>query len=555
MLHAEWIEYLKRENKSKNFDQIKNYYMRRNLRRFIQIDRNILEQKQSEFQIVHSDEEFNEKCRQNPQNKTLHYFKSEGKNLLWQKSNGPTSSLREYLVQNYEESIDEEEILLKNNEKILIISAEPGMGKSLILDNLTQKSSAENFFLKINLNTCKNALSDMEQLKNSNDLIAYVLETLLSKKNPQEMESLKRLASEEKLILMFDGLDEVNDYKEQVIHLIDAINNSNYSVKKILITTRNHLRVELEDHFKTFSFSLNNFNQEDQKSFLYKYWRSLKWKHHERATSAKLKQSAQDLITQINSIISANINKLIGIPLQTKMLADIYVGKKEEDLSRIELANVAVLYHHFLETKIRIQYEEKSGVKIEQMPKKVKQLFEQAKTHFYLDHTRMASKLLCTLNTNNFNDEIRDLEEMEAILEYGVIVAFTPNKTPTFLHQSFAEFFLAKSCLQKLIDKNSNGDKELEQILRYHRHFLVRKFLNDLIENYLNPSEKNERQETSENKEDFRHEIENCCRENLVFLLKYLIEEKGAIASLELNLAILKSSHRKWTQRYICIFN
>jgi hypothetical protein len=69
----------------------------------------------------------------------------------------------------------------------------------------------------------------------------------------------------------------------------------------------------------------------------------------------------------------------------------------------------------------------------------------------------------------------------EEILEYGVIVAFSTNKTPTFLHQSFAEFFLAKSSWQKLLEQNKEIDKELEQILRDSRHFLVRKFLNDLI--------------------------------------------------------------------------
>jgi hypothetical protein len=42
---------------------------------------------------------------------------------------------------------------------------------------------------------------------------------------------------------MFDGLDEVNDYKQQVIHLIDALNRD-CILKKILITTRNHLKKE-----------------------------------------------------------------------------------------------------------------------------------------------------------------------------------------------------------------------------------------------------------------------------------------------------------------------
>ena len=66
---------------------------------------------------------------------------------------------------------------------------------------------------------------------------------------------------------MFDGLDEVTDYKEQVIDLIDALIKA-IRIKKILITTRNHLREELEDNFRTFAFDLNNFDDDDdQRNF------------------------------------------------------------------------------------------------------------------------------------------------------------------------------------------------------------------------------------------------------------------------------------------------
>ena len=55
---------------------------------------------------------------------------------------------------------------------------------------------------------------------------------------------------------MFDGVDEVVDYKEQVKLLIKLLRES-CKFKMILITTRNHLRSELEDFFHTISFSLN----------------------------------------------------------------------------------------------------------------------------------------------------------------------------------------------------------------------------------------------------------------------------------------------------------
>jgi len=130
------------------------------------------------------------------------------------------------------------------------------------------------------------------------------------------------------------------------------------------------LREKLEDHFGTFSFNLNNFESEDQKNFLAKYWRSLN--HQESAN--KLMQSAEDLIGRIKSISSQNLNQLIGIPLQTKMLADVYYGKvkNREDFSNLFLTNIAELYNEFIETKIKIQFERtNNNIEIEQLSKPI----------------------------------------------------------------------------------------------------------------------------------------------------------------------------------------
>jgi ankyrin repeat protein len=526
MFHKEWIEYLKRKNETSN--NFKNYYMSRKLRRFIQIDRKLLETKKEDdqFIIVHTKEEFTEKCSQKLKN--VHYLIQDQSNpnhhFLWQNSNGPISTLKKYVIINKEceELIDEEEIFHKNNEKVLIISAEPGMGKSLILDNFTQNSSAENFFIKIILNTCKETLSNTNFKENlPKDLIEFVLKSLLNKTNELEISLLKHLAKEEKLILMFDGLDEVNDYKEQVIQLIDVLEKDT-RIKRILITTRNQLREELEDHFGTFSFNLNNFDEEDQKNFLHKYWGNLNLQQKEsRATNInKLKQSAEDLIERIKSISSQSLNELIGIPLQTKMLADIYFEKvkDEEEFSQINLTNIADLYNQFIESKIKIKYK-KIGIKIEND----EELFEEQKEKFYANHIKLSSSILFENKNKKLDDDFKEKDE-KRIMKDGIVVAFT-NKTPTFLHQSFAEFFLAKSCLQKIKEKTRiKDDKELEQILRDKRHFLIRKFLNDLI---MGISEYQKEQQ-KEAKEDLKQEIENCCRENLVFLLKYLIEDQGA---------------------------
>jgi ankyrin repeat protein len=510
--------------------------MPRKLRRYIQIDRKMLEERKAvrkfknnkhphDFIIAHSEEEFNAKCRENTEKIIVHYLIPKQNNLLWQKSSGPTSTLIEFTIRKdgEEESIEETEIFHKSTEKVLIISTEPGMGKSLILDHFTQNSSAENFFLKITLNTCTEALSDLKlqkiKIKNSDDLMDFVLKSLLQKREDQEIERLKNFALEGKLIFMFDGFDEVNDYKEQVLQLIAALDKDN-RIKKILITTRNHLKEDLEDHFRTFSYNLNNFSDEDQKSFLFKYWRNSNFKRHERATSAKLKQSADDLITKIKSILSANINQLIGIPLQTKMMADIFIDR-EKDFSKIEITNFAELYHHFLETMVEVNFVNRKKID----PNKNQGLYKREKNAFYLDHIRLSYRLLFENSNDTSEEEFSDEEKRQEILEYGVVVAFTESKiVPTFLHQSFAEFFLAKSSFTKIEQNKDENDQELEQILRDERHFLIRKFLNDLME-------KNEPKETKpkeENKKDFNEEMKNCCRENLFSLLKYFSEQKGA---------------------------
>jgi hypothetical protein len=69
--------------------------------------------------------------------------------------------------------------------------------------------------------------------------------------------------------------------------------------------------------------------------------------------------------------LTSEICNLIGIPLQTKMLADVYFeelysGKEDkEEGTRVEITNIAELYQQFVETKIKIQFKEKWQIKIE----------------------------------------------------------------------------------------------------------------------------------------------------------------------------------------------
>ena len=217
--------------------ELVDYYIRRKLKRFNQIDRKIL--KNENFLIAHTEEDFNIKCQVQPNNKRIHFLKDEKETqfLIWQKSNGSISDLNEFLIkrENFCLSVDENQFL-NENEIILLISADPGMGKSTILDNLILNSDSETFFIKIVLNAFTKTLKEIKESKiklHIQDILDIIIKANLPNSHELEITFLKKLAKERKLILMFDGVDEVSDYKEQVKSLIKRLNET-YYLKKIV---------------------------------------------------------------------------------------------------------------------------------------------------------------------------------------------------------------------------------------------------------------------------------------------------------------------------------
>ena len=410
MLHKEYIKYLKRETKS-NFEESKNYYIKRKLKRFIQIDKKIFdyvkideEKKKKNFIIVHSEDDFNLKCQENNDKKGIHLLKlvNDNQNLIWQKSRGPISDLNKFIINKDESCLSiEEDNIIDHKESVLIISAEPGMGKSLILDKLVFDSNSEVFCFKIVLNNLTNILDDLKEKKlnlevKKEKILDFIFTSVLEKQNELEISLLKHLAQEQKLILMFDGVDEVMDYKEQVKQLIKLLRDL-FQLKMILITTRNHLRTELEDFFNTISFSLNRIDAQEQTSFLYNYWYNLeknKLKNN-RITDIiyleHLQLSAKDLVEKVRSSLNSKISEIIGIPLQTKMIGDIYFDKldSKEDFSEIELSNIADLYEKFVEKKFNIQFEGKNQID----KNKNEELYKREETYFKVIHIYLSSIL------------------------------------------------------------------------------------------------------------------------------------------------------------------
>jgi len=68
---------------------------------------------------------------------------------------------------------------------------------------------------------------------------------------------------------MLDGFDEISPlYKQTVLDLLQALRQT--AVEQLLVTTRQHLREELEDNQQQLSYTLESFTEENQVEYLKK---------------------------------------------------------------------------------------------------------------------------------------------------------------------------------------------------------------------------------------------------------------------------------------------
>jgi hypothetical protein len=312
---------LRIENDEEELNDENDIYIERTFYRFIKIDNKILEENRNDilaildspklnkadlkyikFGDLNSDkllldetkiiilsgndktskDEFESLCKNSRfKKKNLHLLKYvESGELIWLKSFGNAELIRKHkLNSTIPKYLLEEEYFYNINEideQVIVISDEAGMGKSTFMTNLCRNLKIianDSFVLKIDLNKYFKELKDYkikQKEKKSKRSIDFLCNLNLFKTD-LEMQIFKNLTNNEiLLIILFDGLDEISPlYKEVVLDIVDDLKLMN---AKIVITTRPHLKEELESHYGVISYQMTKFDYENQKNYLMKYW-------------------------------------------------------------------------------------------------------------------------------------------------------------------------------------------------------------------------------------------------------------------------------------------
>lgn len=415
---------------------------------------------------------------------------------------GCISKLKSMLWKGRECRILETEIgIYGRHERICVISAAPGMGKSETLKKLMESSKADCnkttmnvFIVWLNLLDWTNNLKDIKF-----DSICDVLDFLYITQRLEtkfDQNFLKHsLETTGRIQIFVDGFDEiVPDYGQQIFNFLKILSTTR--AQKIYIATRTSSVFQLEIELNISPYHLDAFSFDDQVSFISSYWKaevgSLMPEQNDNPsisksiTANKLRHLAEKLILEFNErILSEQVSKFIGVPLQAQMLADIYLPDvvKDKDISFAdkEILNMDTydLYSRFIAEKYSrylSRFVDPSVPGIGSSIAHLKRLYSD-------QHERLALQDVFPLHAA-YVLQTQNEKDFSFISGIG-IVYFSSDGSRKFVHRTFSEFlvgvFLAKEAQNSttkfkalLTEKDKLWHPERKMIRYFFDRYLAR---------------------------------------------------------------------------------
>src|SRR5690606_10792410 len=123
------------------------------------------------------------------------------------------------------------------------------------------------------------------------------------------------------VVMLFDGFDEISPSYEKVMsQLFRALKCT--KVEQIWVTTRPHYKEYLERELDTFALSLKPLTRNEQIDFLINFWQKRKIDFTDKTD--EIRNYSQELLKNLSITISDQETEFTGIPLQTKMVAEVF---------------------------------------------------------------------------------------------------------------------------------------------------------------------------------------------------------------------------------------
>ncbi len=354
-------------------------------------------------------------------------------------------------------------------DKIAIIAASPGMGKSVVLTHLAnkeKKTDPSRWVVRVNLIEHKNGLNK-EIFANYNlDKASEFLSKIMSLDGFTKELFKTNFQQTDRVSLFFDGFDEISPaYKDKVIILLKTLQQA--PIAKLWITTRLHMRDNLEKALSLSAYELNPLSLMQQKEFFNKFF----------AYKLSFTGSYPDRLGLcVNKLYDTLFEKLpmaeelLKVPLQLKMIAEVVQQDFERFFTSLQVIfllpenfNLLYLYEEFFKTKFDI-YSRLREQDIRPSEKLSFDKFIKGRQHLAL-YSLFGEESVKLFYPGKMPAVTQLITSMEQGVGYVGVIDFVVNGSPQFTHHSFAEY-LAATALTTFIGKN------IENLTEFQRHFL-----------------------------------------------------------------------------------
>jgi len=451
--------------------------------------------------LARTEKEFKQLCQQNP-TRNVHWLENDNSGeLIWQQSQGNLQTLRKYIDNQKSHSYaasDLDKLLQQaRNQRVMLIAAKAGMGKTTVLTYLSKRIKQKypaHWLVWIDLNDYTELFEAQKVNKmDKGRVLEFVSKEVLKLESRLEKKLFKKSFEGNettKVVVMVEAFDEIcPKYKETVIDMLQVLKKQT-SLEQLWVTTRPHMKEELEDNLQQLSYTLQPFSEEEQVEFLKKFW--LRNSNLEAMKPHRLEIYAQALIRKLAQSISDKDKEFTGIPLQIHMLAETFEegfrSFKESDKTQPELPQkleLLELYGWFIERKCDIYYREKPRTPAGNLA--AEDIRERDFKIIKLEHQLLALQALFPEDQVKLL-QIDHLSEFsnEEIARIGIVQKSNEGK-PQFIHRTFAEYFVVEFLINQLIRKTKQHTQVqeflLNKVLLRTDCQVIRAFLDGQLEN------------------------------------------------------------------------
>ena len=391
--------------------------------------------------------------------KNVHIIEQGSKRrLIWKKSYGSIQGIRDCMKKRATVSPEEKEFSDISEHKI--IAAEPGMGKSMVIQhmlladqNQAEKDDFKNLVLNINLNESKNYIN--KQNFSEKSCVPQFLVELFNLPFlgfHYLVHQLERKA----LKLYLDGFDEINAIQQEKICQFLTHLQADFPGNKVVVATRHHKSKQLEDVLLTVAYSLRQVQPKEQKDYLKNYWSQQLSKEHPNAREDRIKNFARFIIEKFAKDLNDTDNEFMGIPLQLRLIAEalqddcraFLLSNKSKPDARLIYDKIA-LYEKIISKKLQIYFDEKLFLDRD-FKIGLKSSMEEA---IIEKHCEIAFQLLFPDST--FTKSVFSTRYFSASELNGIGLVEESGGEFNFVHRTYAEYLAARKILSLLATDKS----------------------------------------------------------------------------------------------------